>query len=109
MTSKRLGLLVILAVLVFAALVGYGDFRETGQRLAHFPMTHLIAALALALFLSAVRTAGVITNALGGSLLAIAVYFALARALRLEEVQQLPQLVAQQIGSRFGFSRVKSE
>ena len=50
MTSKKLGLLAILAVLVFAALVGYGDFRETGQRLAHFPMTHLIAALALALF-----------------------------------------------------------
>ena len=49
MTSKKLGLLVILAVLVFAALVGYGDFREMGQRLAHFPVTHLIAALALAL------------------------------------------------------------
>jgi len=48
-TNKKLGLLVILAVLVFAALVGYGDFRETGQRLAHFPLTHLIAALALAL------------------------------------------------------------
>ena len=49
MSSKKLGLLVILAVLVFAALAGYGDFREIGQRLAHFPMTHLIAALALAL------------------------------------------------------------
>ena len=49
MSSKKLGLLVILAVLVFAALVGYGDFREIGQRLAHFPVTHLIAALALAL------------------------------------------------------------
>ena len=48
MTSKKLGLLVILAVLVFAALVGYGDFREIGQRLANFPATHLIAALALA-------------------------------------------------------------
>ncbi len=49
MTSKKLGLLVILTVLVFAALVGYGDFREMGQRLSHFPVTHLIAALALAL------------------------------------------------------------
>ena len=48
-SSKKLGLLVILAVLVFAALVGYGDFREMGQRLVHFPVTHLIAALALAL------------------------------------------------------------
>jgi len=48
-TSKKLGLLVILTVLVFAALVGYGDFREMGQRLSHFPVTHLIAALALAL------------------------------------------------------------
>ena len=49
MTSKKLGLLVILTVLVFAALVGYGDFRVMVQRLAHFPVTHLIAALALAL------------------------------------------------------------
>ncbi len=49
MSSKKLGLLVFLAVLVFVALVGYGDFRETGQRLAHFPVTHLIAALGLAL------------------------------------------------------------
>ena len=49
MTSKKLALLVVLAVLVFAVLVGYGDFREMGQRLAHFPLTHLIAALALAL------------------------------------------------------------
>ena len=49
MSSKKLGLLVFLAVLVFAALVGYGDFREMGQRLADFPVTHLIAALALAL------------------------------------------------------------
>jgi len=48
-TSKKLGLLVILAVLVFAALMGYGDFREMGQRLAHFPITHLAAVLALAL------------------------------------------------------------
>ena len=49
MTSKKLGLLVIVTVLVFAALVGYGDFREMGQRLAHFPVSHLVAALALAL------------------------------------------------------------
>ncbi|MCH8107236.1 MAG: flippase-like domain-containing protein, partial [Chloroflexi bacterium] len=49
MTSKKLGLLVILAVLVFAALMGYGDFREMGQRLAQFPITHLAAVLALAL------------------------------------------------------------
>ena len=49
MTSRKLGILVVLAVLVFAALVGYGDFWEMVQRLAHFPVTHLIAALALAL------------------------------------------------------------
>ena len=45
MTSKKLGLLVILAVLVFAALMGYGDFREMGQRLAQFPITYLAAVL----------------------------------------------------------------
>lgn len=48
MTSKKLALLVILAVLVFAVLVGYGDFREMGEQLSHFPVTHLVAAMALA-------------------------------------------------------------
>ena len=48
MTSKKLWLLVVLTALVFAGLVSYGDFRDIGQRLSHFPVTYLIAALALA-------------------------------------------------------------
>ena len=48
MTSKKLLALIILTVVVFAGLVGFGDFREIGGRLAHFPLTHLFAALGLA-------------------------------------------------------------
>ena len=48
MTSKKLLVLIFLAVAVFVGLVGYGDFKEMGNQLAHFPLTHLIAALGLA-------------------------------------------------------------
>ena len=48
LTSKKLLLLVLLTVVVFVGLAGYGDFKEIGRRLAHFPFTYLIAALALA-------------------------------------------------------------
>ena len=48
MTSKKLLLLVLLTILVFVGLAGYGDFTETGGQLAHFPFSYLIAALALA-------------------------------------------------------------
>ncbi len=48
MTGKKLLLLVLLTVLVFVGLAGYGDFREIGGQLAHFPLPYLIAALALA-------------------------------------------------------------
>lgn len=48
MTSGRLILFIALAVLVALGLLGYGDFRETGKHLAHFPVTHFIAALGLA-------------------------------------------------------------
>lgn len=47
--SKKLLLLVLLAVLVFAGLAGYGDFQEIGQRLVNFPPLYLAAALGLAL------------------------------------------------------------
>ena len=97
-----------LLVLLFVRLRAF-DLRRVLQGVGKVALATVGVALTLAAFSSAVRTAGAITNALGGSLLAIGVYFALARALRLEEVQQLPQLVAQQIGSRFGFSRVKSD
>ena len=48
MISKRLLLLVFLTAVVFAGLVGYGDFREIGGQLSRFPETHLVAALGLA-------------------------------------------------------------
>ena len=48
MTSRKLLLLIGLAVLVFVGLSGYGDFREVGARLARFPVTHLAVALGLA-------------------------------------------------------------
>ncbi|PKB78903.1 MAG: hypothetical protein BZY88_16075 [SAR202 cluster bacterium Io17-Chloro-G9] len=60
MNSKTLLLLLVLAVLVAAGLIGYGDFRETFRHLMDFPLTHLFAALALALmnyFLRFVRWA----------------------------------------------------
>ncbi len=49
MTSRKFLLLIGLTVLVFAGLAGYGDFQDVGGRLAHFPVTHLAAGLALAL------------------------------------------------------------
>ena len=48
MGNKTLILLVVFAVVVAAALIGYGDFRETLRQLANFPLSHLFAALALA-------------------------------------------------------------
>ena len=48
MGNKKLWLLVLLTAVVFVGLVSYGDFEDIGQRLADFPVTHLIAALALA-------------------------------------------------------------
>ena len=49
MTSKTLLLLVVFSGLVAVGLIGYGDFRETFRQLVNFPVTHLFAALALAL------------------------------------------------------------
>ncbi len=49
MSSKKLLLLIFLTVLVFVGLAGYGDFKEIGRQLAHFPLTYMIAALGLAL------------------------------------------------------------
>ncbi len=48
MISKRLLLLVILTAIVFAGLVGYGDFRDIGGQLSRFPSTHLADALGMA-------------------------------------------------------------
>ena len=48
MGNKTLILLVVFAVVVAAALIGYGDFRETLRQLGNFPVSHLFAALALA-------------------------------------------------------------
>lgn len=48
MANKKLLGLIILTVVVILALVGYGDFREIGSRLAGFPPVYLVAALFLA-------------------------------------------------------------
>ena len=48
MISGRLLLSIVLAALVALGIFGYGDFRETGRQLANFPLTHFLAALALA-------------------------------------------------------------
>ncbi len=48
MASRRLLLLVFLAVAVFAGLVGYGDFPAMTGLLLNFPLSYLLAALALA-------------------------------------------------------------
>lgn len=48
MANKKLLGLIILTVGVFLALVGYGDFREIGGRMAGFPPVYLVAALFLA-------------------------------------------------------------
>jgi len=47
-SSKKLLVLILLTVAVFVGLVSYGDFKEMGNQLAHFPLTHLFAALGLA-------------------------------------------------------------
>ena len=44
-----------MSCLVFAALGGYGDFREVGNLLVQFPVAYLLAALALALVNYSVR------------------------------------------------------
>ena len=48
MTGKKLFLLILLAVLVFIGLAGYGDFREVGHRIATFPVPYLLIAIGLA-------------------------------------------------------------
>ena len=48
MDSRKLLLSALLAVVVFAGLVGYGDFRDVGRHLISFPLPHLLASLALA-------------------------------------------------------------
>ena len=48
MNSRRLLLLVLLAVAVFAGLAGYGDFRAMGSHIVNFPPLYFLAALALA-------------------------------------------------------------
>jgi uncharacterized protein (TIRG00374 family) len=48
MASRRLLLLVFLAVAVFAGLVGYGDFPAMTGLLLNFPLSYLLTALALA-------------------------------------------------------------
>ena len=48
MTSWKLLLLITLAVLVFVGLAGYGNFKETGEKLVHFPAANLLGALGLA-------------------------------------------------------------
>jgi uncharacterized membrane protein YbhN (UPF0104 family) len=49
MTGKKLLLVMLLTALVFFGLAGYGDLQEVSSRLAQFPITHLIVALALAI------------------------------------------------------------
>jgi len=53
--GRKLFLVGLLSCLVFAALVGYGDFQEVGNLLVQFPLTYLLAALALALVNYSVR------------------------------------------------------
>jgi glycosyltransferase 2 family protein len=48
MTGKKLLLVMLLTVLVFFGLAGYGDLQEVSARLANFPLNYLMAALALA-------------------------------------------------------------
>lgn len=48
MNSKKVWLLILLTLLVFAGLVGYGDLRDMGRRLANFPVAFLLGSLALA-------------------------------------------------------------
>ena len=46
--GKKLLLVVLLTILVFVGLAGYGDFQEIGRRLVNFPLPYLLAAFALA-------------------------------------------------------------
>ena len=48
MGSRKLLTLIILTVVVFVGLMSYGDFKEIGRQLSHFPVTHIFAALGLA-------------------------------------------------------------
>lgn len=48
MTGRRLFLLALLTLLVLVGLASYGSFPDMGRQLASFSMTHLMAALALA-------------------------------------------------------------
>ena len=48
MTSKKLLLLILLAVIVFVGLFSYGDFGDLAGQLSRFPLTYLLAALGLA-------------------------------------------------------------
>ena len=48
MNGKKVWLLILLTVVVFAGLVSYGDYREMGGRLANFPVPFLLGSLALA-------------------------------------------------------------
>jgi uncharacterized membrane protein YbhN (UPF0104 family) len=49
MTGKKLLLVMVLTVVVFFGLAGYGDWHEVRNQLAQFPITYLIIALALAI------------------------------------------------------------
>lgn len=49
MTGKKLLLVMLLTVLVFFGLAGYGDLPEVSKQLGQFPVTYLIVALALAI------------------------------------------------------------
>jgi uncharacterized protein (TIRG00374 family) len=53
--SWKLLLLIILAVLVFVGVAGYGDFRETFANLSRFPIGYLLGALGLAALNYALR------------------------------------------------------
>ncbi len=48
MANRKLLFLIVLTVVVLVGLAGYGDLPEVGRRLAHFPVTYLLAALGLA-------------------------------------------------------------
>ena len=55
MTNWKLVLLIILVVVVFVGVAGYGDFRETFGNLSRFPITYLLGALGLAAMNYALR------------------------------------------------------
>mgnify|MGYP001452595715 CR=1 FL=1 len=55
MNSWKLVLLIVLAVLVFVGVAGYGDFQETFRNLSRFPIGYLLGALGLAALNYALR------------------------------------------------------